>query len=131
MADPEPNVAAEVTAAVDAYEAALAANDLDALDRVFWASPDVVRLGVSENLYGAATIAAFRQGRVGGAPPRTRTRTHVVALGPDVAVAHVEFIRTDTGRAGRQSQTWIRTADGWRVASAHVSLLQSAPDQRG
>ncbi|MEI7977098.1 MAG: AtzH-like domain-containing protein, partial [Betaproteobacteria bacterium] len=22
---------------------------------------------------------------------------------------------------GRQSQTWIRTADGWRIVSAHVS----------
>ena len=131
MIIPDPDAAAEVAAAVDAYEVALAANDLDALDAFFWAGPEVVRLGVSENLYGAAAIAAFRQGRVGGAPPRRRTRTHVVALGRDVAVAHVEFVRTDTGRAGRQSQTWIRTSDGWRIASAHVSLLQSAPDQRG
>jgi hypothetical protein len=26
-------------------------------------------------------------------------------------------------RTGRQSQTWVRTAEGWRVVAAHVSLL--------
>jgi hypothetical protein len=24
---------------------------------------------------------------------------------------------------GRQSQTWVRTAEGWRVVAAHVSLM--------
>jgi ketosteroid isomerase-like protein len=124
-------VLAEVSAAVSAYEAALNANDLDALDAFFWESPHTVRLGVSENLYGFAAIAAFRKGRVGGSPPRTRTRTEILALGPDVAVANVEFTRNESGRTGRQSQTWVRTEAGWKVASAHVSLLQSAPDQRG
>lgn len=124
-------VVAEVHAAVSAYEAALNANDLDALDAFFWNAPQTVRLGVSENLYGFEAIAAFRKGRVGGSPPRTRTRTEVLALGHDVAVAHVEFRRDDTGRTGRQSQTWIRTDAGWKVAAAHVSLLQGVPDQRG
>ncbi len=124
-------VVAQVEAAVSAYEQALITNDLEALDSFFWRSEHTVRLGVSENLYGFEAIAAFRLGRTGGSPPRVRTSTHVVALGPDVAVAHVEFLREDTGRVGRQSQTWLRTDQGWKVASAHVSLLQSAPDQRG
>ena len=121
----------EVHAAVSAYETALNTNDLDALDAFLWDAPQTVRLGVSENLYGFEAIANFRKGRVGGSPPRTRTRTEILALGKDVAVAHVEFLRQDSGRTGRQSQTWIRTDKGWRVASAHVSLLQCAPDQRG
>jgi hypothetical protein len=121
----------EVRAAVGAYEAALSANDLAALDDFFWDAPETVRLGVSENLYGFAAIAAFRKGRVGGSPPRKPIRTEILALGLDVAVAHVEFLREDTGRLGRQSQTWIRTDAGWKVASAHVSLLQGAPDHRG
>ncbi len=124
-------VVAEVESVVSAYEAALNSNDLDALDAFFWDAPQTVRLGVSENLYGFEAIAAFRKGRVGGSPPRTRTRTEILALGRDVAVAHVEFLREDSGRRGRQSQTWIRTDAGWKVASAHVSLLQGAPDQRG
>jgi hypothetical protein len=27
------------------------------------------------------------------------------------------------GKIGRQSQTWMRTAEGWRVVAAHVSLI--------
>jgi ketosteroid isomerase-like protein len=124
-------VVREVEAAVGAYEEALNANDLDALDAFFWTAPETVRFGVSENLYGFEAIAAFRKGRVGGSPPRRRLRTTVAGLGLDVAVAHVEFQRNDTGRLGRQSQTWIRTPEGWKVACAHVSLLSGTPDQRG
>lgn len=126
----DPTVLSEVTDAVDAYEAALMANDVEALDGAFWNSPQTVRLGVAENLYGFAAIAAFRVGRAGGSPPRTRLRTEITTFGADVAVAHVEFRRDDTGKIGRQSQTWIRTADGWKVASAHVSLMQGGSDQR-
>jgi hypothetical protein len=27
------------------------------------------------------------------------------------------------GKVGRQSQTWMRTEQGWRVVSAHVSVI--------
>lgn len=127
----DPEVLAEVRAAVDAYEAALMANDLDALDAAFWASPYTIRYGVAENLYGIDEIAAFRAGRRGGSPPRRRVRTEILVLGPDVAVVNVEFLRTDTGRNGRQSQTWLRTDGGWKVVAAHVSLRQDGTDQRG
>lgn len=126
----DPAVLAEVTALVDAYEAALMSNDVEALDGAFWASPHTVRLGVAENLWGFDEIAAFRVGRAGGSPPRTRQRTEITTFGADVAIANVLFRRDDTGRLGRQSQTWIRTADGWKVASAHVSLMQESADQR-
>jgi len=126
----DPAVLAEVTALVDAYERALMANDVAALDGAFWNSPHTVRLGVAETLWGFDKIAAFRVGRTGGSPPRTRVRTQITAFGTDVAVAHVEFRRDDTGKIGRQSQTWIRTEDGWKIASAHVSLMQESADQR-
>ena len=29
-------------------------------------------------------------------------------------------------RTGRQSHTWMRTSDGWRIVAAHVSLLGEA-----
>ena len=126
----DPAVVAEVKAAVLAYEAALMRNDLEALDAFFWRSPLTIRLGVSENLHGFDEIAAFRLGRAGGSPARTQSRVDVIALGEDVAVAHVEFVR-EGGQHGRQSQTWLRTIEGWRVCSAHVSLLQAMADQRG
>jgi ketosteroid isomerase-like protein len=127
----DPAVLLQVQAAVDAYEDALMSNDVEALDGFFWNSPHTVRFGVAENLYGFEEIAAFRVGRQGGSPPRRRLRTEIVAFGPDVAIANVEFIRTDSGRNGRQSQIWIKTDDGWKVASAHVSLRQGGADQRG
>ena len=124
------DVATEVRQAVDDYEVALMANDLAALDAFFHVSPLTIRYGVAENLYGFDEIAAFRLGRTGGSPPRERLRTEVVAIGSDAAVANVEFTRTDTGRNGRQTQTWIRTPDGWKIISAHVSLRQDQADRR-
>jgi hypothetical protein len=126
----DPGVAAEVRQAVDRYEVALMTNDVEALDAFFFVSPLTVRYGVAENLYGFDDIAAFRLSRGGGSPPRERLRTEIVAIGPDAAVANVEFTRTDTGRNGRQTQTWIRTLEGWRIISAHVSLRQNQADQR-
>ena len=126
----DPAVLVEVTALVDAYETALMSNDVEALDGAFWNSAHTVRLGVAENLWSFDEIAAFRVGRAGGSPPRTRLRTEITTFGQDFAVANVEFRRDDSGKIGRQSQTWIRTEGGWKVASAHVSLMQGGADQR-
>jgi hypothetical protein len=126
----DPAVLAEVTALVDAYETALMTNDVAALDGAFWNSPHAVRLGVAENLWSFDEIAAFRVGRAGGSPPRTRLRTEITTFGADFATANVLFQRDDTGRLGRQSQTWIRVEGGWKIASAHVSLMQESADQR-
>jgi hypothetical protein len=126
----DPAVLAQVTALIDAYETALMSNDVEALDGAFWNSPHTVRLGVAENLWGFEEIAAFRVGRAGGSPSRTRLRTEITTFGQDFAVANVEFRRDDSGKIGRQSQTWIRVEDGWKVASAHVSLMQGGSDQR-
>ncbi|KQY34399.1 hypothetical protein ASD21_20960 [Caulobacter sp. Root1455] len=126
----EPDVLAEVTAAVDAYETALMTNDVEALDGFFRDAPETVRYGVAENLYGFEAIAAFRIGRSGGSPPRSRLRTEITTFGRDFAIANVEFLREGAKRPGRQSQVWIRTETGWKVVSAHVSFLQDGADQR-
>ena len=126
----EPDVLAEVTAAVDAYEAALMANDVEALDGFFRDAPETVRYGVAENLYGFEAIAAFRIGRSGGSPQRSQLRAEITTFGRDFAIANVEFLRHGANRTGRQSQAWIRTGNGWKIVSAHVSLLQDGVDQR-
>jgi hypothetical protein len=116
-------VIAELTELAERYEAALMANDLSALDAMFWQSPDVVRLGVGENLYGIEEIAAFRAKRPGGSPQRSVLRTSIACFGRDAGVINLEFRRDGTTTIGRQSQTWIRFEEGWRIVSAHVSLM--------
>jgi ketosteroid isomerase-like protein len=115
-------VEAEVRAAFEGYEAALQANDVAALTGFFWASPRAARLSSEGSLYGIEAIAAFRKGRDVSDGARDLTRVDVVALAPDVGVATAEYRRLKSGRRGAQSQVWVRRPEGWRIASAHVSL---------
>jgi hypothetical protein len=119
-----PHVKAEVEAAFLDYEAALKRNDLQALDRYFWHSPHVVRYGAAENLYGIMAIRAFRAARDAAQVPRLLTQTCITTFGEDAAVATTEFRRPGQP-PGRQSQTWIRFPEGWRIVSAHISLLET------
>lgn len=118
-----PEVVAEVQAAFDRYERALVSNDVQVLDELFWRSPHTIRYGATENLYGYDEIQAFRAARPSQGLARTLTRTVITTYGHDAATANTEFWREGSNRVGRQSQTWLRTDDGWRVVSAHVSLM--------
>ncbi len=118
-----PDVLAEVTAQFQRYEKALTGNDVAVLDELFWNSPLTLRYGATENLYGYDAIRAFRAGRPAQGLERTLLKTVITTYGQDMATANVEFQRTGSARSGRQSQTWLRTPEGWRVVSAHVSLL--------
>jgi hypothetical protein len=118
-----PEVVAEVTAAFHRYETALVTNDVEVLDELFWNSPHTLRYGATENLYGYAAIQAFRAGRLPTGLAREIFNTVVTTYGRDMATANTEFRRQGNPRTGRQSQTWMRTPDGWRVVAAHVSLM--------
>lgn len=118
-----PEVLAEVTGAFERYEVALVTNDVAVLDELFWNSPHTLRYGATENLYGYDAICEFRASRPSAGLTRTLGRTVITTYGRDFATANTEFVRAGSDRTGRQSQTWLRTPDGWRVVSAHVSLL--------
>jgi len=118
-----PDVLAEVKLAFQRYETALMVNDLDALNALFWQSSLVVRFGSGQNLYGIEAIAAFRTARVGGSPKRTLSHTVITSFGRAFATANTEFQRENSDVPGRQTQSWVRFDDGWRIVSAHVSLL--------
>jgi len=118
-----PDVLAEVTSAFMRYEQALVGNDVAVLDELFWNSPHTVRYGVTENLHGYDAIRTFRAGRPSQGLERDLANTVITTFGRDFATANTEFRRPGSERIGRQSQTWMRTSDGWRVVSAHVSLL--------
>jgi hypothetical protein len=118
----DPATLAEVTTIFERYETALAQNDIATLDGLFWRSELTLRYGVAERLYGYDAIAAFRIARTGGSPSRMLVNAIITTFGHDFATANTEFRRAGERRVGRQSQTWVRTASGWRIVSAHVSL---------
>ena len=119
----DPVIVAELIGLAERYETALMTNDLPVLDAMFWQSQHVVRLGIAENLYGIDSIAAFRAARPGGSPQRQVIRTTISSFGSDFGVINVEFRRMGAVTVGRQSQTWVRHIEGWRIVAAHVSLM--------
>lgn len=118
-----PHVLAEMEVAFARYEDALVNNKVDVLDELFWNSPHTLRYGIAENLYGFEAIQAFRASRPSQGLQRTCMNTVITTYGEDFATANTEFQRDGVGRSGRQSQTWMRTPEGWRVVAAHVSLI--------
>jgi hypothetical protein len=121
-------VVAELRALYPRYEQALVSNDVDTLVEMFWTSPEVMRFGVTENLYGREELEAFRQNRPAANLARRIIRLDIVSFGRDFGSITLEFER-DTAKGtvrGRQSQVWVRFPQGWRIVSAHVSLLPAA-----
>jgi hypothetical protein len=124
----DPQVVAELLALSARYEHALVTNNVEILVEMFWAGPQVMRFGVTENLYGPEELEAFRKNRPASNLARTATRQEVVAFGRDFASITLEFERTaDSGTIhGRQSRVWVRLPEGWKIVQAHVSLLPPA-----
>jgi hypothetical protein len=119
-----PEVRAEVEAAFARYEKALVTNDVPVLEELFRDAPQTIRYGAAENFYGMDEIRAFRRSRPSVGLMRTLSRTVITTYGRDCAVANTMFHReTMPGKVGRQSQTWLRFPEGWRVVSAHVSVV--------
>ncbi|PHK96664.1 DUF4440 domain-containing protein [Pseudoroseomonas rhizosphaerae] len=121
----DPAVIAEARAVFDRYEDALMNNRTEILDSIFWADPRTVRFGIGEILYGHDAIRAFRAS-VKAYAQRVQRKVHIVAFGRDFAATHLEYERVGTGLIGRETKIMARLPEGWRVVSAHVSLL--APD---
>jgi len=124
----DPEVVAELAALYPRYETALVTNDVDTLLAMFWGGAEVMRFGVTENLYGPEELEAFRKGRPAAGMARTVTRLDIVTFGQDFGSITLEFERStaDGLVRGRQSQLWVRMPEGWRIVQAHVSLLPSA-----
>lgn len=122
----DPLVVAEITAILDRYDLAIAINNLDALDEMFWRSDKTLRYGPNGSLYGHAAISAFRRGRNIKGVERTRGRLVITTFGEYFAVADAEYSRPGFQGVSRQSQTWVRMPEGWRIVSAHVSEFTPA-----
>jgi hypothetical protein len=126
-----PEVLAEVTEQFARYEEALVANDVAVLDALFRADARTLRYGIGENLYGYDPITAFRAARSPVGLMRKTAKTLITTYGRDAAVASTLFYRdTAPGRVGRQMQTWVRFAEGWKIVAAHVSIIDEPRDQK-
>ncbi|HLZ02127.1 MAG TPA: oxalurate catabolism protein HpxZ [Bradyrhizobium sp.] len=119
-----PDVLAEVTAQFQRYERALISNEIAVLDELFHNDSRTLRYGIGENLYGSSEIASFRAARSPIGLMRRTARTVITTYGRDTAVASTLFYRDHMpGKVGRQMQTWVRFAEGWRIVAAHVSII--------
>ena len=106
---------------------ALVSNDVAVLDELFRKDSRTLRYGIGENLYGYDAIMAFRAARSPVGLMRKTAKTVITTYGRDTAVASTLFYRdTAPGRVGRQMQTWVRFAEGWRIVAAHVSIIDEA-----
>lgn len=118
-----PAVHAELSAVFARYEHALVNNLVDELDHLFWTSPHTVRYGAGENLVGIEAIRAFRAARPATGLARQLHGTVITTFGTAMGTAMTTFTREGSTKLGRQSQTWVRFAEGWKVVAAHVSLI--------
>ena len=115
-----PQTLAEVEKIFAEYEVALLDNDNATLAAMFLDDPTTVRYGVADYQHGYGEVMAFRATQRPFA--RSLDRTMITSYGRDYAVAQTLFHRDDLpGQVGRQTQVWVKTPSGWKVAAAHVS----------
>ena len=119
-----PEIIEQVKNAFMNYEHALAENDVEVIDKIFWNDPKTLRYGPNGTIISHRALSTFRRNRKTRGIRRTLRNTNIVTFGRDFAVANTETNQEDQSGTGRQSQTWVRTVDGWKIVSAHVSYLE-------
>ncbi|MBL7260334.1 AtzH-like domain-containing protein [Paractinoplanes lichenicola] len=114
----------EVSAAFEAYEKALVANDVEAMLGFFAA--DAVRYGLADQQVGLAEQRRWRVAQPPLPPGRFLQDTIISPYGEQVVVVNTRFGYPGRDVLGRQSQTWVRLPEGWRIVAAHVSEPSAA-----
>ena len=129
-------IPADLREAFDAYERAIVANDLDALDAFFAPGDDTLRGDTAGLLVGHDAISGFRALR-GGVPPREIAEVHYRPLAGggeagstdgDVALL-VSVSACRGGGRGLQTQVWQRIDGRWLITAAHVTPRTPALDR--
>lgn len=122
----DPQVVDELTEVFHDYERALMDNQVETLNAFFWADARVTRYGIADRQLGMAELVAYRAATAAPGFTRRLENLRICSFGPDLAVAQVEFVRSDTSLRGFQTQTWVRLAPGragWKIVAAHVSMI--------
>jgi ketosteroid isomerase-like protein len=118
---------AEVARLSDEYEAALVRNDIEAMNAVFLATSDVLRFGTGDMQQGFDEVVAWRATATPVNPQRRIVQRMIRALAPGVVAVDLVFRDGESPAVGRQSQTWVRRPEGWRIVRAHVSVITAPP----
>ncbi len=117
-----PEATAQVERLFYQYEDALRANDVESLTGFFLTSSETVRYGIGEIQYGSEAIAEWRS----SCPPIPQGRelmdTFFLRLSEDAVVANTLFCYRGEPGLGRQTQLWVRSGQGFKIAFAHVSV---------
>ena len=121
-----PEIVEEVTTAFMSYEKAITENDVEMINHLFWNDTRTLRYGPNGTLISHEALSAFRRNRVTDGVRRVLKNTSIVTFGRDYAVANTEADDENFSGTVRQSQTWVRTDEGWKIVSAHVSYLQDS-----
>jgi hypothetical protein len=114
-----PDVIGEVTVAFAAYERALVANDVEGILAFF--ADRAVRFGIADQQVGLEEQARWRVAQAPLPPGRRLKDTIIQGYGDSTAVVTTLFGYRGGDVLGRQSQTWVRLPEGWRIVTAHVS----------
>ena len=121
-----PEVVAEVRELFERYEKALVEKNVEVLDDTFWRSPYTIRWAHHEHGYGFDEIHAHRVRRPPGPGTKdSRRRLEILTLGRDFATVNLEYKVRGKNEIGRQTQTWVRFPEGWKVINAHVSTIDA------
>jgi Protein of unknown function (DUF3225) len=118
-----PEVVAMLRAEFERYETALREHDVRTLNDFFLEHPGSIRYGVSEHCYGHDGVCAYRVAAQPLPLGRKLLRVNVMTFGDECGSVATEFTGPELGKLGRQSQTWLRTEHGWKIAAAHVSVV--------
>lgn len=119
-----PDIISELEEQFAAYDRALSANDVGALNAFFFEAATTVRFGMRENLFGHEDIVQYRSAFKPSGTMQERERTIVTTFGSNFGVvATTSHTRGNSRKPTRTMQTWVRLAEGWRIVAAHVSLL--------
>ena len=121
-----PEIVEEVKAVFMSYEKAITENDVNMINHLFWNDAKTLRYGPNGTLISHEALSAFRRNRVTDGVRRVLKNTSIVTFGRDYAVANTEADDENFSGTVRQSQTWVRTDEGWKIVSAHVSYLQDS-----
>lgn len=117
----------EVLACFTAYEEALAAGDVAAMDSWFADDPRTIRFGIAEEQWGAEDVRRWRSTAPQVPDGRRLGETRVDLWTGTLAVVTTLFRYPASVLVGRQSQAWLLTDAGWRIIHAHVSERSLAP----